>query len=273
MLPPLAERPPAGVPGVTLALMSLIGREYREAVEVASEYGYVPIRALVSGGPEDKRAFYGLHDVRLVLDFEGRVEETLVPRPLTDEESAFAAENIGLLHQILWELVYRKPQHSQYWEEILVQVLTDLYLMTFPVWDSTKGAISTFLYHRLRHNSKRVTQVASRRLNTERHVLGVGKAILHELNDIPVPEWSPPLIPDPSRAEALVRSLSPQDSERNVAIIVRRLGLCGPVPTLDVVAQEFGITRERVRQIVARFETRARENHSPLAALRDAVVP
>lgn len=268
MLAPVSDRPPAGVPGVTLALLNLIGRDFKEAAQLALEYGYQPIRTPPAGGPQDRRPFYGLYDARLCLDFEGRVEEVLVPRPLTPEESQAAGDNFRLLQLLIRKLVYAQRKEPT-WEDIVVQLMTDLYVTSFLSYCPTKAKITTFVYHRMYHNLRRMVRPAVRRMYVERYAARpVSLTIYRELESIPQAEPPPALIPDPARAAALVRDLSPGISDRNLDVIVRRLGLCGPPETLAVIAAAHGVTRERVRQIVARFEGDARRVPNRVASLQ-----
>jgi hypothetical protein len=72
--------------------------------------------------------------------------------------------------------------------------------------------------------------------------------------------------------EQFVRLILPSFGDRNVSIVIRFLGLDGTgKKTLEEVGREFGVTRERVRQITSKFSRRIQHQRSVyLPILRSA---
>ena len=59
--------------------------------------------------------------------------------------------------------------------------------------------------------------------------------------------------------EGFVRQIEPNSNDRNIRMIVRFFGFDGTgKKTLERVGQEFGVTRERVRQVIEKFTRRLR---------------
>lgn len=78
------------------------------------------------------------------------------------------------------------------------------------------------------------------------------QALTAALNDGPLRAATVEALPDSSRLLTEVRKSLLSFSDRERDVLVRRLGFETPPETLQQVAEDYGITRERIRQIEAR---------------------
>ena len=77
-------------------------------------------------------------------------------------------------------------------------------------------------------------------------------ALIAALNDGPLPAATTEAVPESGRLLTEVRRSLLTFSDRERDVLVRRLGFETPPETLQEVADDYGITRERIRQIEAR---------------------
>lgn len=70
-----------------------------------------------------------------------------------------------------------------------------------------------------------------------------------------------------NQATEIITEILEREQPRPRAIIKMRIGWDGPEHTLEEVGKEYGISRERVRQIVLRFRNRL-EKHPDMRLVR-----